>query len=305
MTHASHECGRWCPLLLLVRRDPRRARSGPPPRSGVPFPLEAMAASMMSGDEGELVLVPATDIDTFVSAPVDRYVARRTFCFWQLGTDTKGLITWGTPTEADAREMVHAFEAGERIEEPHVSLIDMRDLGAVDVVAFEVIMRYMTTRQDVFAQTVQRQALVHGTGAVGAAVAGFYRVVQPRYAVESFSDVGDAARWLHPERADELLALVRALRARLIHTPEVVLMLRACFESAASLPSAARAARTLGMSLRTLQRSLADAGTSFRSELQRFRLERAERMLSGSAASVKAVAATVETMPPPARAISS
>ena len=158
-------------------------------------------------------------------------------------------------------------------------------------------MRYMTTRQDVFAQTVQRQALVHGTGAVGAAVAGFYRVVQPRYAVESFSDVGDAARWLHPERADELLALVRALRARLIHTPEVVLMLRACFESAASLPSAARAARTLGMSLRTLQRSLADAGTSFRSELQRFRLERAERMLSGSAASVKAVAATVEMTP--------
>ncbi len=259
-----------------------------------------MAASGQGGGDRQqspLPLVPARDIDDFVASPADRYIARRTFCFWQRGTDCKGLITWGTPDESDAREMTRAFEAGARLDEPHVSLVDMRDLGAVDVVAFEVIMNYMTERQLVFERTVRRQALVHGTGAVGAAVAGFYRVVQPSYAVESFSELDAAARWLVPERADEVLTTVRALREPFVHTPEIVVLLRASFESTRSLPSAAQAARALGMSLRTLQRALAQANTSFRAERQRFRLERAERLLSGSAASIKAVAHAVDTTP--------
>ncbi len=253
---------------------------------------------MQSGGGAEACpLSAAQDIDDFVREPRDRYIARRSFCFWQLGTDVKGVIVWGQPTEEDAREMVRSFEAGARLDQPHVSLVDMRSLGAVDVAAFEVIMRYMAERQPVFERTVRRQVMLHGSGAIGAAVAGFYRVVQPSYPVESHTDLAAALSWLVPGREAVVADLVEALRTRFIHTSGVALLLRAELERRDALPRLREAARGLGMSPRTLQRALAGANTSYRAEAARFRLEKAERLLAGSALSVKAVARSVGTTP--------
>jgi AraC-like DNA-binding protein len=60
--------------------------------------------------------------------------------------------------------------------------------------------------------------------------------------------------------------------------------------AAASVPTAARA---LGVSPRSLQRHLAAAGTSFRRELRRARIEAARELLAGTRATVESVARSV------------
>ncbi len=75
------------------------------------------------------------------------------------------------------------------------------------------------------------------------------------------------------------------------------MLLRAGLGAGQRVPSAAEAARGLGMSLRTLQRELTRANTTFRGETARFRLETAERLLAGSSVSVKTVAQTLDTTP--------
>jgi AraC-like DNA-binding protein len=244
-----------------------------------------------------LPIRPAADIGAFLDSPVDRFVARRCFCFWQLGTDTKGLVAWGAPSAEDAREMVRAFGTGERPDEPHVSLIDMRSLRTIDVAAFEIIMRYMAERQEVFSRTVRRQALLHGSGAIGAAVAGFYSVVQPSYPVESHSDLAEAIAWIAPANPHAVHAIVVALRARHIDAPPVVSRLRVALESSADLLTLADAARALGTSRRSLQRDLDAAGSSFREEVALHRLTRAERLLAGSSLPLKSIAAAVALAP--------
>jgi AraC-like DNA-binding protein len=249
------------------------------------------------GSISDLPLQAARDIASFVESPIDRFVARRCFCFWQLGTNTKGLIAWGDPTADDALEMTRAFEVGAREDEPHVSLVDMRSLRTIDVAAFEVIMRYMAERQEVFARTVRRQALVHGTGAIGAAVAGFYQVVQPAYPVESLPDVNHAIEWLAPPAPEVVRALVTDLRLRHIDVAPVVSRLRAVLSSSGHIMSLPEAARALGTSRRSLQRDLDLTGSSFREEVARYRLARAEQLLAGSNMPLKSVAAAIELAP--------
>lgn len=253
---------------------------GPPmPSSAAPPPLE---------------LTAARDVADFVANPVDRYVARRSFCFWQVGAHTKGVVAWGAPDVADAREMVAAFEAGTRLHEPHVSLVDMRSLRAVDTAAFAVVMSYMTQRQELFEKTVRRQALLHAVDAIGAAVAGFYAVVPARYPVATFVDLVRALAWLAPEDPVRTTHVVQSLRASYVEAPEIVARLR-CSWAAATAPSTlSRTARLLGMSPRSLQRRLEGAGTSFRDEVTRERLARAERLLAESDLSIKAIAAAVD-----------
>lgn len=245
----------------------------------------------------DLPLQPARDIASFVESPVDRYVARRCFCYWQQSTHTKGLIAWGDPTADDALEMTQAFEVGAREDEPHVSLVDMRSLRTIDVAAFEVIMRYMAERQSVFARTVQRQALVHGSGAIGAAVAGFYRVVQPTYSVESLGDLSEAIDWLAPPDPIAVGAIVTALRLQHIDVPPIISRLRTVLASSGHILSLPEVARALGTSRRSLQRDLDLIGSSFREEIARYRLARAEQLLAGSNMPLKSVAAAIELAP--------
>lgn len=242
-------------------------------------------------------IAPARDIESFVASPANRYIAGRCFCFWQIGAATKGVIAWGEPGADDAREMTRAFDAGARLDEKHVSLVDMCGLETLDVAAFEVIMRYMTERQPVFSETVLRQALVHGTGAIGAAVAGFYRVVSPTYPVEAFAELTRAIEWLAPPDPQLTRGVVEALRTRFVEVPAMLSRLHASFELADKTPSLAEAAQKLGISTRTLQRELRGVGSSFRQEIARFRLARAEHLLAGTGMSVKAIAAAVEIEP--------
>jgi AraC-like DNA-binding protein len=254
----------------------------------------------MRGDDnprgGPANLTPISDISELVRSPRDRYLVRRSFCFWQIGTSFKGVIAWGVPQADDAREMVRAFDLGAR-KDRHVSLVDMRAVRAVDPVAFDVVSRYIAERQPTFERTVRRQALLHGEGVVGAAVAGFYRVIEPRYPVLAFRDERRAIAWLEVDNPDLVVSTLRWLRGQLLDVPDVVARVVTALASGDPSGSLLDVARRMGLSTRSLQRALAAAGTSFRQEAHRYRMARARELLAASKMPVKAVAGAIGLSP--------
>lgn len=254
----------------------------------------------MKGDDnprgGPANLTPVSDISELIRAPRDRYLVRRSFCFWQIGTAFKGLIAWGVPQADDAEEMVQAVALGAR-KDRYVSLVDMRDVRAVDPVAFDIVSRYIADRQPAFERTVKRQALLHGAGVVGAAVAGFYRVIEPRYPVLAFQDERRAIAWLGVDDADLVLSTLRWLRGQLLDVPDVVARVVTALASGDPSASLVDVARRMGLSTRSLQRALAAAGTSYRQEVHRYRMGRARELLAASTMPVKAVAGAIGLSP--------
>jgi AraC-like DNA-binding protein len=122
----------------------------------------------------------------------------------------------------------------------------------------------------------------------GALVTGYGKVVQPEHPFVVVSSVPDAIAWLErPDAADvveDMASLVNgdllaAMRASLVH-PFRIDRLDAM-------------AAHLRVSARTLQRRLAQVGTSFQAELARARVKAAQGMLLSGDDKISAVAREV------------
>jgi AraC-like DNA-binding protein len=126
----------------------------------------------------------------------------------------------------------------------------------------------------------------------GAVAAGFFRVVRLPIESEAFIDVEQALAWLRRTQDEPLLAEVDGLAARARTLPAEVRNLAALLETQPRA-TLAGAAATLAISKRTLQRLLADHGTSFRSELDAARVRVAQRLLLESSERIARVAIEV------------
>lgn len=236
-------------------------------------------------------LRPATNCLHFERSPLNRYCLGECFCFWQLGADANGIIAWGSPGPEDARMMVRTFEVTLHPPvEQHVSLVDIRDLARVDAVGFEIIHDYMVSRRDAFGPIVKRQAVLCRPGAFGAAIVGLYHLMAPHYEFQVFHELKDALAYLDAARGDELGAELGELREQIAGAPPLLLQLRSALEAAPTIPNVAELARTLNLSPRTLQRRLSEHNTSYHSELRRFRVARAEHLLTTSTLSMGEIA---------------
>lgn len=232
-----------------------------------------------------------------VRAPVEfaepgrRFFAGRSFCFWQDGTRAFGTVMWGRPLQADIEAMIPFFEVGTNpLYRGHASFVDCRALDSIDALAFAKLLRYLVARRHAWGPNVGRQAVLHPDGIVGVMVAGALHVARPPYPFACFHGSGEDAfaRCEVPELHGE----VEALRASLVATPEITRRVRAAFQDR-GLAGAAEIARTLGLSQRTLQRRLEDAGTTFREERERHVSNEIERLLSGTELDLDAIAAEV------------
>ena len=232
-------------------------------------------------------LEAAPDLSGVFSDPGSRVVVRRAFCAWET-VDARGSIAWGKPTEDDIVEMCETFDASIRSHPSRPTILDVRAIDSVSVLAFDRFVRILGERGSDWRAHAGRQAIVHGGGFSGALILGALQLTARGFQLGAFDDPREAFAWAGvPGREPE----VARLRASLVEIPDVVRRVRVALdESERPLPLGALA-RKVGVSARSLQRHLAAAGTSMRAERARHLVARAERLLEGTDLDLTAIAA--------------
>jgi AraC-like DNA-binding protein len=234
-------------------------------------------------------LVP--ELTAFFDEPARRYVVRRSFAYWQAERRVFGIIIWGRPDELDVDEICAAHEVGANpLFRGHTSLVDLRALEAVDLLAFGRLLAYLKKRRDAWSPMVSRQAVLHRGGFAHATVAGMFEFLRPGHPVVFFDDAEAAYDVVG---ASDVRADVEELRLTLLGTPNIVRRVRTAFEVLPAEAGVAEVARTLGMSVRSLQRHLSAAGRSLRSERQAHIVRVSERLLEDTELDLEAIAARV------------
>ncbi len=231
----------------------------------------------------------AVGLEEVLREPVGHFLVGESWLYFCAHPRLYGIVLFDRPTgthaEALTAALVGEFAPGVP---PHQSLIDARRLESIDPGAFDVLNAYVRRHYAPLRRQVTRLALVRPEGMEGAVVAGFYGVLESPYPVGVFEGAREALAWLGEDSAlvDELDALV----ADAIGQPPLVAALRALLVQRLTDISVEGACRTLGVSSRTLQRRLREAGTTFLRELAAARLKHAQRRMLASDESLTAIA---------------
>lgn len=208
---------------------------------------------------------------------------------------------WGRPSEDDARQTVATWDIAlwPDAAPTFVSLVDARHLAGIDASAFAVLYDYMRHRGTEFHQRMTRQALVRPEGLAGSVVSGTLAMLEYRMPVQVFTELAPAFAWLTDEDG---ASLAREMEARVGDSDTRSALLAILRDRLARKPDALEArdvAPLLGMSVRTLQRRLRDAGTSFSGELNAARIELARELLIHSDDKITSIARRVGIASPP------
>ena len=237
----------------------------------------------------------AASTDAFVTRPVGRYLSGRTWLLWCADPTLCGSIVWGGIEEADIGSVLLPFESffSAQMAQRCNLLTEASRLRSLEPAAFMRFAELMERRRADVTSRIVRHAIVRPNGPMGALVAGFYEVLgHPSYPVQVFTDAVDALRWLDCRDvialADELDALARAGAA----VPDAVTTVRDLLSGNLDLRLAG-VARAAGVSQRSLQRQLKQAGTSFRLELDAARIRAAQILLAETDRKITAIALDV------------
>lgn len=237
----------------------------------------------------------AESLDNYLREPAGHYLTGEGWLHWYASADLCGFILWGRPDETSVRRLVQVLDVELPPAAPHVSFVDASRQEANDPSAFSVLVKYMQEREERFAQSVRRQALVRPEGVVGAIVGGFYTLLSGAYPSKAFKDAGEALAWLGvPEtRAAPLLGELSDLVAEATGQSPLLRELHQVLRGRLVDANLATVAREMGMSERTLQRRLKEAGTSFQAELNAVQVRTAQGLLLETDMKLTAVAVEV------------
>jgi AraC-like DNA-binding protein len=228
-------------------------------------------------------------LDAFFGEPAKRIVLHRSFAYWQVERRAFGTIIWGRPNEADVIQMCAAHEVGANpLFSGHTSLVDIRGLESVDVLAFQRLLGYLIERREAWSPTVSRQAVLYQGGYAHAVVLGMFKLLRPGHPVVFFDDPVAAFDAVGAADAREEL---EALRSSFIGTPEIVRRVQQAFEQLGPRADFTEVARHVSMSVRSLQRKLAGSGTTLSNEHQQHVLRTSERLLELTDLDLEAIAA--------------
>jgi AraC-like DNA-binding protein len=205
-----------------------------------------------------------------------------------------GCTAWGRPAVDDVERMLAAFEGYKSASVAHRFdvVLDGRAIEGVDPDALSVLLSWLAARRAELLDRLRVQYGVIADGMTGLLLSGIlpmlgethpFRVVRDtREALCALSTDGDAI-------CDELDRVVAQAR----DTPKALRELRDLLRSGSRGATIERAARSLNVSVRSLQRTLAESGTTFRDEVRDARFAEVQALLVGSDDKVAAVARRV------------
>jgi AraC-like DNA-binding protein len=217
------------------------------------------------------------DLDSFRRNPVGGFLGGAGWIHFCAHSELWGVVLFGRPDRDAAEQMTRSFTVEIADEAaPHRAFVDAQQVDGVDPGAFAVLQRFARDNLARTASKVRAMALVPPAGLPGAAVAGFYPLLESPVAVQIFDTRRDALAWADAATlADALDAAVAELRG----APPLVGALRALLRAQLAAPNLPRICRELAVAERTLQRRLRAAGTSFTKELLTARLAEAQQRL--------------------------
>ena len=233
----------------------------------------------------------ARDLDDYVARPFGRWFGESTFVHFFAEPTLCGTLFFGRPSEAEVARLVRAIATELPSRSPvHRAFVDATHLEGVDPAAFRALAAYVGPRAAELGRNVDAHAVVHGGGAIGAMVAGFYDVT-PAAAPERtryFTDVNEALEHLGVRPTRAFARRLEAIRAEA--SRDDVTALRAWLRAHPRDASSNTAASALGLGPRSLRDRLRAAGTSFRREHVRARVELAKEELLRSDDKLTAIA---------------
>ncbi len=231
----------------------------------------------------------AAGIDQLAAAPLGHFLGGKSSIFFCALKELWGLVLFGRPDREDALLLARAF-AVELADEtpPHAALIDAHALIGIDPSAFDVLQAFARDNLDRSKNKVSRVAFVLPSGVSGAVVAGFYGVLGPPFPVEYVADRDAALASLGAPA--QLAGPIDGALAEARGSSPLLGELAALIRLNLAAPDLANLCNRLGLSERTLQRRLAEAGTSFQKEVQGARIEEARRRLSESEDAITVIA---------------
>ena len=235
-------------------------------------------------------LEAALSPDDYLTSPVGRFVAGRNYLVWCESPAFCGAILWGQFARSESQDCLRVLEGLYHPEKASTDvLFDARRVSSVDAEAFATFQSYARHRLPDLATRIRRQALLRPEGILGSVFAGFYQLVPPPFPVAVFADAQTALEWLgrSSQRAllGELDELQEAAAADSL-LPHLKMLLASRYADA-TLEDCVRA---LGITRRSLQRVLQQAGTSFRRELNEVRIRVAQDLLERTDTKLTAIA---------------
>jgi AraC-like DNA-binding protein len=229
----------------------------------------------------------------FRAQPEGGYVAGRSWLYFGIDSSVFGYALWGTPTPEDLQGLVQVMELELDREPPHAAIVDVASVDALGQDGFEVLAGYVMRHGARLAQIVTSTAMVRSTGLNGAIASGFFDIVGSPFPVSFWHDRGAAFAHVGYSRP---LEAAEALRLAIVTASGVsgpLRELRLYLEANLATHDLASAARSMGITSRTLQRRLGEHGTSFVEEAQEARVRVAERLLIETDAPVTQIAIDV------------
>jgi AraC-like DNA-binding protein len=237
--------------------------------------------------------VRRSGVEEFVGSPFGRYVAGATFVVWCFDATFAGSVTWGSPTELEIRQLLRSFDFDAAMNPGYAVVTDGSRLVSIDPVPFGLVIDYVQRKLPDYTRSVGRQAFVHREGLVGASIAGLAPALSVPWQWRPFWDEAAAFEWIGHPAAARVREEVRAITEPLATLPESLRALGEYLSKNLHSATLRSAGRALGFSERSLQRALAAAGTTFRREVSRARVEAAARLLSSTSAKLDAIAREV------------
>jgi AraC-like DNA-binding protein len=225
----------------------------------------------------------AASSQDFIADPIGQFCAGRRHCVFAATPTLLGFASWGRPDVEDVRELLSLCEVGlAPTLGPYRWLVDLRGLELIEPATFGLFLEYTRKHSVSLRRNVARQAQLRPDGLVGAIVSGFSHVARLPYPDRVFGEVDSALAWLDvgPEDGIAILDQLDAVRDGARERHAVVAGLRRELEGSGPF-GVDEAARRLGLSTRSFQRALRDAGTTYRMEVKTFQVRRAQGLLHG------------------------
>ena len=235
----------------------------------------------------------AKDIAVFLDHPMESWVSGQRWLVCCPSASLMVLLAWGKGSREDAEQVMDTFAADLAIG-PHVYFIDARRMDPrPDPEAFAAFVERLVPQWHLYRGHVTRCALVLPPGLTAAAIVGFFSMASPPFQTRYFADPVTALEWAGAPDPGGLLASLDDLQERASGTPTLLFRLRALLDTDPAGANVESAGRELALSVRSLQRRLLEAGTSYRKESNAARLRKAQRLLASTEMKITSVALEV------------